>query len=97
MNPSLDYNLDNLQLKGDSLKRVKEAFKTSLERHLIVLERNYPVKYPNILFLINSNPNISGHALVNKSRSVFINNGYIDYSLPSGFDIEGVLCASKKR
>jgi len=67
-----------------------------LERKLIVLKRDYCVDYPNILFLMCSNENISGHALVNKDPITFINNGYVRHSLPNGFDIEGVFDAFKK-
>jgi hypothetical protein len=96
LNPSLDYNLDNSQLKGDFLNILKNTFKTSLERELIVLKRDYSVNYPNILFLMSDDENLSGHALVNKEHSTFINNGYIQHSLPNGFDIEGIFDAFKK-
>ena len=52
LNPSLDYNLDNLQLKSSYLNLLKRTFETSLERKLIIIERNYPLNYPNILFLM---------------------------------------------
>ncbi len=96
LNPSLDYNLDNLQLKSSYLNLLKRTFETSLERKLIIIERNYPLNYPNILFLMCSDESVSGHALVCEKRSTFINNGYIRHSIPDGFDIEGIFYAFKK-
>lgn len=96
LNPSLCYDIENFKLNSILKKRIREAFNLSLDKKLIVLERNYSVKYPHILFLMSSDPNVSAHALVHKNSSTFVNNGYFEYSLPKDFDIEGVFDAFKK-
>jgi len=96
LNPSLCYDIDNFKLNSIFKEKIKEAFKISLDRKLIVVERNYSVNYPHILFLMCSDLNVSAHALVQKCPSTFINNGYLEYSLPKDFDIEGVFDVFKK-
>ncbi|HPD82152.1 MAG TPA: hypothetical protein PK357_03575 [Candidatus Pacearchaeota archaeon] len=96
LNPSLSYDIENFKLNSILKEKIREAFNLSLDRKLIIIERNYSVNYPHILFLMSSDPDVSAHALVHKNPSTFINNGYLEYFLPKNFDIEGVFDVFKK-
>lgn len=88
-----DYHLDELRLNSASSRDLEFAYEFSMKNKLLIFTKDYCVPYPNIIFLTDGN---SGHALVCKEHSVFINNGHIEYSLPQGFEIDGLFKAFKK-